>query len=253
MNNGKILENNFIKSLNNHNYNELNLNLQQFISFLFEDFQYNKKIYCKKLGTHEKADISIQNGNIIKYISLKTGSQNSVHVEKISTFIEFLSSNGINQQIINNLLIYHYGDDTLNGTGSIRYSAEESKRKYRQRIEIFNASINYSKILTKIVERFLFKGTRISNKYVDAIYYGDINIGIWCSSQELLEYCTNHKSMYMKVPHFSIFTYQNWCRNISFSKKSESHRAYMQIKWFSILSDINKIRMKDKIIFKHLT
>lgn len=85
------------------------------------------------------------------------------------------------------------------------------------------------------------------NKYVEAIYYGDINIGIWCSSEELLNFCINHKSMYMSTPHFSVFTYQNWCRNITFKKNSEPHRNYIQIKWFSILSDINKIRKKNDV------
>ena len=104
----------------------------------------------------------------------------------------------------------------------------------------------YSQILSKIIERFLLVGTKATNRYVDAIYYGDIDIGIWCTSKELLKFCINNKSMYIKTPHFSIFTYQNWCRNITFSKKSESHRQYIQIKWFTILSDINKIRNYNK-------
>ena len=48
--------------------------------------------------------------------------------------------------------------------------------------------------------------------------------------------------MHINTLHFSVFTYQNWCRNVTFSNKLESHRNYLQIKWFSILRDINKIR-----------
>ena len=73
-------------------------------------------------------------------------------------------------------------------------------------------------------------------------YYGDIEIGIWCTREELLNYCTKHKCMHINTPHFSTFVYQNWCRNIFFNKKSESHREYIKIKWFSILSDLTKIR-----------
>lgn len=242
MNNGKKLELDFVLNLNNHYYNELNLNLQKFIKFVFKDFDYTNKIYCKKISNNQKADIYIKIEDKVKYISLKSGSQNSVHVEKINDFIKFLISEGIEETIINNLLIYHYGDDSLTGEGKIRYSAEECKIKYKKQILQFNKYINNSKILTKIIERFLLMGTNSSNKYVDIIYYGDIDIGLWCSSKELLNFCINHKSLYMNTPHFSIFTYQNWCRNITLSKKSESHRNYLQIKWFSILSDINKIR-----------
>ena len=242
MNNGKKLELDFVKNLNNYFYNDLNPNLKNFISFVFKDFDYTNKIHCKKLNNHQKADICVSIGDTTKYISLKSGSQNSVHVEKINDFIIFLTSEGVKENVINNLLMYHFGDDTLTGDGKIRYSAEECKIKYKNEILKFNKYINNSKALTKIIERFLLLGTNKSNKYVDVIYYGDIAIGIWCSSKELLNFCINHKSMYMNTPHFSVFTYQNWCRNISFSKKSEPHRNYLQIKWFSILSDINKIR-----------
>lgn len=242
MNNGKKLELDFINNINDHYYKELNFNLQKFIKFIFSDFDYENKIYCNKLSNYQKADICISMGKVTKYISLKSGSQNSVHVEKIDTFTKFLIEKNVEQKIINNLLLYHYGDDTLTGKGRIRYSAEDCKMKYKKQIFQFNKYINYSTILIKIIERFLLTGTRQANKYVDIIYYGDIHIGIWCSSDELLNFCKKNKAMFLNSPHFSIFTFQNWCRNITLSRKSESHRNSIQIKWFSILSDINKIR-----------
>ena len=242
MNNRKKLEEDFVKTLNNHYYNDLNINLQKFITFVFNYFNHKSKIYCEKLTSKQKADFLIKIDNTVKYVSLKSGSQNSVHSEKIETFISFLLDVGINESIINILLLYHYGDDTLTGNGKTRYSANESKLRYKNKIFKFNKFINYSTILKKIVERFLLVGAKETNKYVDVIYYGDIEIGTWCSSKELLEFCIYHKSMYINTPHFSVLTYQNWCRNITFSKKSESHRNYIQIKWFSILSDIRKIR-----------
>lgn len=96
--------------------------------------------------------------------------------------------------------------------------------------------------MSEIIKRFLLIGTKATNKCVDIIYYGNIKIGIWCTGDELLDFCIKRKSMYMNTVHFSIFTYQNWCRNITFKNKSEAHRNYLQIKWFSILSDLNKIR-----------
>jgi len=242
MNNGKKFEIDFIQALNNKTFEQIHPNLQKFISFMFKNTKNSDKIICKRMQKHQKADILIKINDNIKYISLKSGSQNSVHVENIETFTSFLASCEVKQEIINHLLLYHYGDDTLIGNGKIRYSADKLKLKYKNQIYQFNRYINYSTILTKIIERFLLIGTKDSNKYVNAIYYGDIEIGIWCTSEELLTYCVNNKSMYMSTLHFSIFTYQNWCRNITFSKKSEPHRNYIQIKWFSILSDINKIR-----------
>ena len=159
MNTGKKLELGFVENLNSHFYNELNSNLKKFISFVFKDFDYTDKIYCKKLSNHQKADICVSIGNAIKYISLKSGSQNSVHVEKVNDFIKFLTNEGASKTIINNLLIYHYGDNTLTGDGKIRYSAEECKLKFKKEILEFNKYINNSKILTKILERFLLIGS----------------------------------------------------------------------------------------------
>ncbi len=242
MDTGKKLENEFVISLNNKYFEELNLNMQKFISFAFKDFNQSHKINCRKLSNWQKADISIQIGEQVKYISIKTGSQNSVHVEKLNDFITFLCDNNVENKIINNLLIYHYGDNTLMGDGTVRYSAEECKLKYKKEILEFNRYINNSSLMQKIIKRFLLTGTKATNKCVDIIYYGNIDMGIWCTSEELLKFCINHKSMYMNTPHFSIFTYQNWCRNVTFKSKSESHRNYLQIKWFSILSDLGKIR-----------
>ncbi len=242
INNGIKLEKNFVNELNNKTYNQLNYNLKKFVKFLFKKIKNDSIICCTKLSHNEKADIAIKLENMIKYISIKTGSQNSVHVEKITSFIKFLLTLEINQSVINNLLIYHYGDDTFIGNGIKRYSANEAKIRYKNEIEKFNKNINYSICLSKIIDRLVFTGAKNSNKRVDAIYYGDLDISTWCSSEELLNYCMKHKSMYMNTPHFSVFTYQNWCRNINRLKKSESHRQYIQVKWFSILSDINKIR-----------
>lgn len=242
INNGKKLELNFVINLNNHYIHELNLNLQKFIKFIFKDFDYSQKIYCKKLDNHQKADIYIKHNNKIKYISLKSGNQNSVHVEKIIDFTNFLIQEKIPKSIIDCLLLYHYGDDSITGDGKRRYSAENCKTRYKNQIFELNKYMNNSSSLTRIIERFILIGSNSYNKYVDIIYYGDIDIGIWCSSQELLNYCKKHKGMYINTPHFSVFTYQNWCRNTTFKAKSESHRNYIQIKWFSLLGDINNIR-----------
>jgi hypothetical protein len=41
------------------------------------------------------------------------------------------------------------------------------------------------------------------------------------------------------------FTTPNWCRNINRNANSELRRNYIQIKWFSIVSDLQKIRNKE--------
>lgn len=185
-----------------------------------------------------------------KYISVKTGAQNSVHGEKLNGFIDFLHELHINKDVINYLLLYHFGDNTLDGSGNVRLTVDEIKLKYNMEIKRFNKYVSYNNILEKILNRFLFDGTT-NNKYkADIIYYGNINYGIWGTKSEIIKYLVYNKCHYMKSIHFSSLTYQNWCRNINKYKKLEKHRYCIQIKWFSVVSDLQKIRKENDAINK---
>lgn len=244
MNAGKKVELDFVKFINYKKYSDLNPNLKEFIKFLFNNIKDEDILQCKRLNTLGKSDIKIKLKDMIKYISIKSGSQNSVHTEKLETFITFLRQIGIKEEILSILLLYHFGDGTKDGTGKIRWSAEEAKLKYTKEIKKFNQFINNHYCLEKLINRILFEGT--SNKIVaNVIYYGDIKYGVWAEKEELLKYFLKNKCFYINTPHFSSLTYQNWCRNIYFNRKSEEHRYYIQIKWFSILSDISKIRTQN--------
>jgi len=242
MNIGLQNELNIIESLNGKKYCELNKNLKNFISFIFEDFDLNSYIYAEKIDNLQKADILIKVNNNEKYISIKTGSENSVHTEKLSNFISFLENKFVNINIINYLRLYHYGDGTINGSGEKRYSADESKIRLINEISRFNNYINHDNLLLDIINRFLFKGVKETNMIVDYIYYGNEYYGIWASREEIINFLLKNKCYYMKTIHFSSLTYQNWCRNINKKATSEKRRNYIQIKWFSIVSDLQKIR-----------
>lgn len=248
LNTGTKVELDFVKFINYKKYSDLNSNLRSFIKILFNNIEGEDILQCKRLNTKGKADIIIKLNNSVKYVSIKSGSQNSVHTEKLETFIVFLKKLGVKEEIIKILLLYHFGDGTYDGTGKIRWSAEESKLKYSREIKKFSRYINNHNNFKEIINRILFTGTNIKI-VVDAIYYGDVSCGVWCKREELVKYFIKNKCYYISTPHFSSLTYQTWCRNINLNRKSEEHRYYVQIKWFSILSDIIKIRKQnDNII-----
>ena len=239
MNTGAKLELDFVTYINNRKYLDLNSNLQSFIKYLFFNVESNDIISCRRINGKVKTDIIISCNKGTKNISIKTGSQNSVHSEKLSTFISFLKKIQVSNVMIENLLLYHFGDGTIDGTGIKRISAENTKIKYSNQIKKFNFYINKHKNFDKIIDRILFSG-RLGNKSIDAIYYGNIEYGVWCSKNDLINFFKENHCLYLNTPHFSSLTYQNWCRNIKKDKKSEDHRYYIQIKWFSILADIEK-------------
>ncbi len=250
MNRGKLVENNFVQEVDNKSYHELSQNLQNFMEFLFE-IKPGQKFFCKRIADNGKPDVKIIHGKVAKYISIKSGAQNSVHTEKLESFISFLKGIGVNDSICNYLLLYIYGDDTISGTGSIRYSAEEAKLRYAKEIYSFNKLVNFKDYLVPIIDRLLFVGTGFSKCTADAIYYGDTKCGVWCDKDELIHHFLNNKCYYIRTPHFSSLTCQSWGRNTNFYSKSESHRHSIQVKWFSILSDISKIRDKKDTTVHH--
>ena len=231
----------FAKSINNKKYGELCNNLKRFIKYIFKDVKEDDILECARFRTHDKADIYIKLNDDVKNVSIKSGNRVSVHAEPIYSFVAFLKSMKVNIRIINYLLLYHYGDFTLNGKGSVRLPAKELKIRYEKEIKTFNKYVNYKNIISKTVTRCLFDGVRKENT-VDYIYYGSVNEGLYASKEEIINYFCHNKAYEIETPHFSYLIYQNWNRNIIYNQKLESHRYYCQFKWPSIEEDLKKIR-----------
>ena len=241
MNNGIKNETEIVNSINGKKFNELTDNLKSFIKFAFNKINNDDVITSSKIRSNSKADIKIEVNGSIKNISIKNGSENSIHSEKLDSFISFLQDLKIKPNIIDHLKFYHYGDGTTEGNGIRRLSAEEAKIEYSDKIRIFNKYVSYDNFLSKMIERFLFDGIK-GKTQADIIYYGNSLYGVWASKEEILKYLLKNKSFYIKTIHFSKLTYQNYCRNINKNVKSEFRRKYIQIKWFSIVGDLQKIR-----------
>ena len=256
MTNGYKNECNLAKAINSKKYCNLCDNLKGFVKFIFNDVKENDILYCKRYRTYDKADLYIKLNDQIKNISVKSGYRVSVHAEKINSFVSFLKRININENIIDYLLLYHYGDNTLDGNGSTRLPAKELKELYSKEIKIFNKYMNHRNIIKKIVIRCLFGGTTEKNT-ADYIYYGSLEDGLYASKDEIIEYFCNNKTPEILAPHISYLIYQNWNRNLGYNKKLESHRYYCQFKWPSIEADLQKIRnlkkFKKSIDIKNIT
>ena len=110
--------------------------MQDFLSFLFERQISSHKTILSDLtqkieGKNPKPDIWIKIGNEIKFISVKEGSGNSVHQEPFKDFCKFLEDINVSEETVNHLKLYHYGDDTLDGSGETRLSTSDIKTKYQ--------------------------------------------------------------------------------------------------------------------------
>lgn len=211
MNDGLINEKVLREYINRNSFNTYNANIKAFLSFVFgHNLNTNLPFEAEKMGGHVKPDFVIKHNGIEKYISVKKGEGNSVHQESIDVFFPYINSL-LGLESLNNLKTFHYGDDTINDTGAIRYSASQCKSRYVREVYALNIEFNKWNNLSKFLDRFLFIGN-VGTLIVDVVYHGTIDSGLWATREEITNYVRNHRFDTNAV-HFGPLTYQVWGRN----------------------------------------
>lgn len=245
MNDGFINEKELREYINSNSYDNYNRNIKDFLSFVFEDdFNANLPFFAEKKHGQVKPDLVITHNGIKKLISIKKGSGNSVHQEKIDVFFPFVE-NLFDTENLNYLKKFHYGDGTINDSGSIRYGANECKKIYSTEISKLNRIFNEWDKLIIFLDRFLFVGN-VSSATVDIVYHGTIDEGLWATKDEILNYIKN-SHFPLNALHFGPLTYQVWGRNEKRMAVHPDRRYIMQVKWGSITKDLKEIRRMNNV------
>lgn len=230
-------EEEFSKELNNKTVYQLNPMFKEFIFDLFGIVDEDKIIKCRVDYNKRKYDIVIILNGKIKYISIKKGIKNSMHVEGISRFIHFLIDNGVPREIIINYLKFHYADGTTNGTGVNRISTIEYKKEHQQEIDEINLFLNNEKLLLKVIDRFILRGN-LGDKNIDAIIFGVIDDFIWIKKEDIVKVILSHINDYSSTVHFGPLTIQPLDRCLNRNPKHEKCRFCVQVKWYNLADDI---------------
>lgn len=236
--NGYYNEFDFVNILNNNFVSQLdNIFVIMFEKIYNMKLKQNDLVLCWKSFKTDKSDIVICINNKKKFISIKSGKNNSVHLEHISDFKTFLKENNISEELIKIYNDYHYACDN-NGK---RQSAKEYQTSHLHDIEFFNSMINKKHILINALDRFLFKGIHDYNNKVNAIIYGTVDDFICVTYTEVMNYLLNVKDKFNSI-HFSLLTIQPWTRNLNYNEKYEYRRDYVQVKWYRLEEIIKEIK-----------
>lgn len=230
-------EREFVDAMNGKLFKNIEFSLQEFLIFLYGDIDWEAPVYARLHYGKQKTDMIVWIYEVEKRISIKKGVKNSVHVESINSFIKFLRSNGMKQSMVDKLLYYHYGDGTLNGTGSKRVSSEEYKQDHALEIEEINAFFNQEKIIKEAVTRFILLGNN-GTQPIDAILYGVKEDFIWITKEEILKVILSRQSIEATGLHFGSLFYQPMARCLNYNPKYEKQRHKIQIKWYHLSDDI---------------
>lgn len=231
----------FINYLNNRKFKELNIMMQEFIRTLYPKIKNDDYIDAYKYGRYAKADIIVSVRGKKKGISIKYGSRNSVHLERIDKFIFYLKKNRFKEY--DKLLCYLYSDGTNNNTGKFRISSADYRITHEDDINIINNCLY--KIKMKLIFRFLIQADIKYKIPVDAFIYGYVSDFLWVTSNEVFNYFKNNDISSNGVHVGSLFI-QNWNKNLIRNPKYEYCRDYIQVKWYSMFDDIIKIMCNRK-------
>ena len=235
--NGYQNEFDFKDKINKKYFYELEEKIKNLIKKVFIDVSNNDYITCYKSFKTDKADLVIVINNIKKYISIKCGKNNSIHLEPIESFKIFLNECNIPHEIIEIYNEYHYATNELNE----RISAKEYQENHEKDILKFNEYINREDILIKSIDRFLFKGTSIYNNNVDLLIYGTPDNFYCFTKDEIIKYLLKVKDEIFNSIHFSLLILQPWTRNLNNNPKYEYRRDFVQVKWYRMEEIVDKI------------
>lgn len=244
---GLKVENEIINYINEKEYiYKMNRNMQRFIKEIFNFNLTNIKLQAYKYAKNCKPDIVIKANNVEKYISIKSGKNNSVHQEHLYSFIFFLLDNRKDfKNLVEVLRLFHFNDMTLDGKGIQRKNANDFYNNYPKAINSLNNFFNSKDNIELILKRILFDGEYFHTKSADYIYYGNVSKGIWASKNDILKYLKENTSLTNNI-HISKIFYQNLNRNLTKKDENEYKRYKCQFKWHSLVKDISFIMRNKK-------
>lgn len=244
-----------VHSLNNKTVKNLNGNLQHFINAIALDknikINNDTMIFAnlEKNNKYKQDIIIIIEGEHI-YISIKIGSGNSVHQEKIEDFITYLEENfnDATQEIKDAFRFYIWADGSLDGKNPIKFNSEGKvigrfggtifSSKFPQKRKVIQDFVD--KHSRELMNRFLFVGKH--NSKVDYIYYGTPENGSWISANDVIEYNISNPS-YSKTINLGRMGIQAWNAGLTGSASSEKKRGQLQVKYGQIKNDLDNLML----------
>ncbi|MBJ6275871.1 hypothetical protein JGU48_13575 [Staphylococcus aureus] len=233
-----------VKYLDGKKLSDLNTNMKNFINFIIQDKEIifaKEDIIKSYLVTNNKfkQDIIIVLQGEEYNVSVKMGTGNSVHQEKIEDFINYLKNNyNISETLANDFRLSIWVDGTLDGKGDVnnRFKISKLKEIYPESKEKIQKFLNENR--KGLITHFIKVGRH--NSHVDYIYHVSVNNGSWISIDQLINYNLdyaydlNKARAALPIGRMSI---QPWNPVLNRNPKTEHKRGQIQVKYTSMEND----------------
>lgn len=239
---GLLKEKELVLALNDKQICDLNQNLKFMVKEIFGFVDEKQKLKCELIDGYIKPDFSITYNGITKYVSMKSGRSKDVHQENIKKFILFMRGLNISKKTQQTILLYQYGDLTMDGSGKERLPYEELRYRLRERISEANEELNSNKEFIKtIVNRVIFKGTFEENTPADFVYFGDVNYGVVVSKKQIYRFIEVKNQKFISNLHIGPIMFRPHARYIGKEIKNENNRHLIDFYWPNYEADLRYI------------
>lgn len=239
-----------VQYLDEKKFKNLNTNMKNFIVFILEDNKMKAnndlRINAYMVTNNKfKQDIIIKLNGVEYYLSIKMGTGNSVHQEKIEDFIEFLVTNfNISEKLANDFRLATWVDGTLDGSGNkeSRFSISKFQAHYPKSSERIKEFMDENK--GDLIKHFIVVGRH--NSRVDYIYHGTIENGAWISTKQLIDYNLKYPlDVNKKTPALPIgrMSLQPWNAVLNGNPKTEHKRGQIQVKYTKMEKDFEELHI----------
>ncbi|MBQ7994992.1 MAG: hypothetical protein IJ247_02080 [Bacilli bacterium] len=243
---GLLNEDEIISSLNNKTIESLSNNMKRVMRDLYGVLDNDSVVKCHKPDeTTGKPDMIIDYENRKRFVTIKHGHAETVHSEKISTFIDFISSFGISKGTIETLLLFHYGDGTLDGTGETRMNYREVMNSLGDRISLANYELNKNKeFVLSVLDRCMFKGVLNEYQEADSLYFGDKDYGLVATKNQIVKHVKIRSFDFYDNLHIGPLLIKPHSRYSKGYVIDQRSRERIVLYWPHLFADINYISQR---------
>lgn len=239
-NNGILNEIQIASLIDGRKLSQINLNLQTMLRMIFPDANGNDVIEAKHLDDVYKPDIYVQYKGKKRFISVKMGHTTEVHSEEIHSVINFLKIKGVSQETLDTILLHHYGDGTLDGTGTKRFNTMELTFMYADRIKRANDELNSSyDLIMDVFHRTMIQGLDPLANSVDYFYFGTPDYGNLVCYHQISTYIHKKAWGYFNCLHIGPFFLKPRARYVDKEIVSEYRRNLCVFYWPNLAEDID--------------
>lgn len=243
-----LVEDQIMFAINEKKYSDISNNLKHMLATVFGVIYPDSVVYCTKTKGSIKPDLIITIDDEVRYVSVKTGRAENVHNEILDNFIDFLEDEGVSENTLETIKLFHYGDGTIDGTGDRRKEYLEIMNELSTRIAEANEELNYRKeLVLDVMYHCVFQGADEDNPIVDAIYFGTPEYGIVTTKKQILSHIRKRNFSFYDNLHIGPLLLRPHSRYSNTEVVDERNRNRIIAYWPNLNADLDYISKRYNI------